>query len=399
MRALELMAAGLGRRFWRGAQLRDLSGSWLGQISALLPLVEAVQLRAAVAGASYGASTLAEQGTYTAPDVFVDPAGFTGVAPDGRPLDGLLYSPITGVKSLIQDGREPVAALAVGGKLLERSLRTMVADVGRSAASVDIASRRHVGYIRMLNAPSCARCVILAGKFYRWNAGFQRHPHCDCRHIPSSESVAGERTVDPYEYFNSLDAAEQDKAFTKAGAQAIRDGSDMFRVVNARSGMSPNGLVTKAGTSKRGFYRGSGPRLTPQGIYSQNLPREETLRLLEVHGYVHSGGQNPAGSIIGQRDGFGQMGRGGASVGAREAVLKARATGVRDPSVRATMTAAERRAFDAQVNWDAVLEGRNPFGRGKLTPTLKAAIENDFRRIIVNGDAAAKITARRAMGG
>jgi hypothetical protein len=63
------------------------------------------------------------------------------------------------------------------------------------------------------------------------------------------------------------------------------------------------------------------------------------------------------------------------------------------------MTAAERRMFDAQRNWDEVSAGRNPFGKGKLTPQLAAAAENDFRNIIVNGDAAAKITARKTMGG
>jgi hypothetical protein len=400
MRALEVATVALGRRFWRGVSLRDLSGSWLGQVERLVPLVEAVQLRAATAGASYGASALAGQGAYEAPEVFVDPAGFVGQSADGRSLQAALYSPVTGVKTLIGRGAEPAAALATGSKFLEWSLRTMVADVGRGAASVDVASRRGVGYIRMLNTPSCSRCVMLAGKFYRWNKGFQRHPLCDCRHIPSTENVADDRTTDPYEYFHSLSAAEQDAAFTKAGAQAIRDGSDMFQVVNSRRGMKPGGLVTSEGTSKRGHYGNTrGPRLTPDAIYARNLPREQTLRELERYGYLLPGGQNPQGAILGQREGFGALGRGGTRVGAREAVLRARETGVRDPNIRATMTAAERRAFDAQANWDAVREGRNPFGRGKLTPQLSAAAENDFRNIIIQGNASAKITARRSMGG
>jgi hypothetical protein len=129
------------------------------------------------------------------------------------------------------------------------------------------------------------------------------------------------------------------------------------------------------------------------------LSREDTLRLLERNGYILPGGQQPEGVLRGQREGFGALGRGGTRVGVREAVLEARRTGERNPAVRATMTAAERRVFDAQVNWDAVLAGRNPYGRGKLTPELAAAVENDFRRIVVNGDAAAKITARQSMGG
>jgi hypothetical protein len=276
----------------------------------------------------------------------------------------------------------------------------MVADTGRAAASVDIAARPRVGYVRMLQLPSCPRCVILAGKFFRWNAGFRRHPRCDCRHIPSTENIAGDVTTDPYEYFRSLDAAEQEKQFGKPAANAIRDGADIFQVVNANRGTKPGGLITSEGTSRRGnFGRGRPPRLTPEGIYAQGLPRTETLRLLEQNGYILPGGQNPGGVIRGQADGFGALGRGGTRVGVREAVLEARRTGERNPAVRATMTAAERRKFDAQANWDAVQAGRNPFGKSRLTPQLAAAAENDFRNIIVNGDAAAKITARKSMGG
>jgi hypothetical protein len=123
------------------------------------------------------------------------------------------------------------------------------------------------------------------------------------------------------------------------------------------------------------------------------------LKLLERHGYILPGGQNPSGVIRGQSEGFGALGRGGTRVGVREAILEARRTGERNPALRATMTAAERRVFDAQSNWDAVQAGRNPYGSGKLTPELAAAAENDFRNIIVSGDAAAKITARKSMGG
>ena len=147
------------------------------------------------------------------------------------------------------------------------------------------------------------------------------------------------------------------------------------------------------------LFRSRAPRLTPEGIYSQGKSREETLRLLEKNGYILPGGQDPGGVLRAGRDGYGQMGRGGTRVGARQAVERARATGVRNPSTRATMTAAELRYFDAQMNWDAVSRGRNPFGRGKLTPELAAAVENDFRRVVLAGDPVAKLTARARMAG
>lgn len=191
---------------------------------------------------------------------------------------------------------------------------------------------------------------------------------------------------DPYEYFQSLSAAEQDRVYTKAGAQAIRDGGDLFQVVNSRRGIKPGGLTTTEGTSRRGNFGRNGPRLTPEAIYGKGLSREATLSELERYGYILPGGQNPLGVIRGQAEGFGQMGRGGTRVGAREAVLKARETGIRDPNVRATMTAAERRVFDAQANWDAVRAGRNPFTNAKnakVTPEVAARVEREYRKHIL----------------
>jgi len=92
------------------------------------------------------------------------------------------------------------------------------------------------------------------------------------------------------------------------------------------------------------------------------------------------------GVIRGQTEGFGQLGRGGRRVGAREAVLRARETGIRDPQVRATMTTAERRVFDAQANWDAVRAGRNPFTNAKnakVTPEVAARVEREYRQYIL----------------
>ena len=399
---LQALAVLSAEALWSEVSLSDLSGSWSEQATLLVPALTGLQARAASAGSIYGATALAQQGLYEAPRRFVDPEAFSGFASDGRTLEGLLYSSVPHVKNLIGAGMAPAEALASGRSYLSGAVRTQVADAARAAAGVDISTRTNVGYVRMLNPPSCSRCSILAGKYYAWNSGFSRHPRCDCIHVPSTEKAitgAGAEGLlhDPYGYFESLSEADQDRLYTKASAQAIRDGGDIFQVVNSRArGMKPGGLVTTEGTSKRGNYgRGRAPRLTPEGIYSQGKSREETLRLLERNGYILPGGQDPAGVLRGSRDGYGQMGRGGTRVGARHAVERARATGVRNPATRATMTAAELRYFDAQMNWDAVSRGRNPFGRGKLTPELAAAVEFDFRRVVLGGDAVAKLTVRR----
>lgn len=374
---------------WAEVSLADLSGSWAAQVPLLVPVLAGVQVKAASAGASYGAATLAEQGLYEAPQHFVNPEAFGGIASDGRSLEGLLYAPIPHVKTLIAGGMDAGQALKQGGKLLTTLTRTQVADAGRGAAGVDTATKRQVSYVRMLNPPSCSRCSILAGRVYRWNAGFQRHPKCDCVHVQTTQIAAAETeglVHDPYEYFRSLSPEEQDRNYTKAGAAAINDGADIFQVVNSRRGVKPGGLVTSEGTSKRGNFGRQGPRLTPEAIYAKGLGREATMKELERYGYILPGGQNPAGVIRGQAEGFGALGRGGTRVGAREAVLRARETGVRDPNIRATMTAAERRMFDAQANWDAVRSGRNPFTNAKnakVPPEVAARVEREYRKHIL----------------
>ena len=378
------------RKAWRQVQVGLLSQSWAVVLrnSGLEETVAELQFKAASLGASYGAGVLAAQGAYVAPDAFVDPMGFSGIASDGRSLSGLLASPVPHTKRLIGNGMDPNVAKVSGGKFAELLVKTQVADAGRSAAGVDVAARVGVGYVRMLNPPSCARCSILAGRFYRWNAGFDRHPGCDCVHVQTTgvEGAESEGLIhDPYEYFSSLSEAEQDRLYGKAEAQAVRDGSDIFQVVNARRGMKPGGLLTTEGTLRRGTF-GRQKRLTPEGIYSQGRSRDETLRLLEENGYILPGGQNPTGSIRGQREGFGALGRGGTRVGARRAVEEARRTGVRNPTTRATMTAAERRTFDAQANWDAVRQGRNPFTNARnaaVTPEVAARVEREYRKQIL----------------
>ncbi|WP_348239952.1 hypothetical protein, partial [Salmonella enterica] len=69
-----------------------------------------------------------------------------------------------------------------------------------------------------------------------WSDGFKRHPMCHCRNIPAAEDTSDDIRTDPMKLFHSLSEAEQNRQFTKAGAQAIRDGADINRVVNSRRG-------------------------------------------------------------------------------------------------------------------------------------------------------------------
>jgi hypothetical protein len=308
MQRLQTVAVVAGRRAWSRIDPGDLSGSWMQGIAVLAGIVATQQERAAVAGAGYVTDALAAQGEYVAPEAFLNPAAFAGTAADGRPLNTLLYSPVTTVKQQLAEGATMASALTAGRGALDMLLRVTVADAGRVASGVNVATRQSVGYVRMLNPPSCPRCSVLAGRFYRWNAGFLRHPKCDCVHVPSkgAEAAKSEGLIhDPYEYFHSLSEQEQNEKYTKAGARAIRDGGDIFQVVNSQRGMSYAGIskdgtrrgqratgFTKEGTTRRGNF-GRKNRLTPEAIYQQAGSREEALRSSNTTGTSCPAGRTP----------------------------------------------------------------------------------------------------------
>lgn len=252
-------------------------------LSELLFLMAAAQESAAKAGADSVASMLAEQDIGADLVGRVNPSAFSGVASDGRDLRGLLS--FTQNPNLVSPAQ------------FDRVVLTQLRDAGRNGASVAIAARPKVsGYVRMIQGATCDRCAILAGSFYRYNTGFQRHPFCDCIHVPASENTAGDLRTDPSAYFDSLSRAEQDKTFTKAGAQAIRDGADMSQVVNARRGMQSaqvlgrNLKVTTEGMTKRGLARSrlgaNKARLMPESIYKLAENRADAVRLLRLYGYI-----------------------------------------------------------------------------------------------------------------
>lgn len=258
----------------------------------LVQIVAAFQLLAARDSASSVPLMLAEQGIPDEPVGAVATAALAGVASDGRTLDGLF-------------------AQASGPGSLDLMVATQIQDAARFAAGIATVARPNVtGYVRMLNPPSCSRCAVLAGRFYKWNQGFLRHPKCDCRHIPSTEALAHDLTTNPNDYFASLSGAEQDRLFTQSGAQAIRDGADISQVVNAWRGggvreaqvFGQNVKVTLEGTTSRGvagkrlgalskdgtsrYRRSQIPRLMPESIYAYATDRDDAIRLLRRFGYI-----------------------------------------------------------------------------------------------------------------
>lgn len=417
----QIKSLGVARRAWRNVSPDYISQSWREQLGGVIQSVTEQQRVAAMSGALSGSLSLGEMGSWGAPDAFVNVSSLSGFAADGRDLDGLLYSPATTAKTRIGNGMGVSDAMDSAAKQLSMIIKTMIADAARQAMGIMVAARPATGYVRMVNPPSCKDCIILAGRFYRWNAGFQRHPNCDCQHVPArvdstAEAIANGWADDPYEVFDGMSEAERARVFGEANAKAIQDGADIYQVVNAQRGMTRTGLFTTEGMTKRGnaarLLQPGQRRATPELIYQwAGDNRAEALRLLEQHGYILPGGQVPGGILRGRVEGFGQFGRGGARRAASQAVLQARATGVRDGSVY-TMTAAERRVYEAERDWLDVLQGRNPWSsaaverRGgakvraadtPLTPQIAAQVEQRYLAAIsTNGEAVAMRQALRA---
>jgi len=314
-------------RLWKRLQGNDLSRSWLNGLGpAMVRAVAAGQLVAASSGQPYIEAMVRADGLgndYSEGASHVQPRQFSGAAADGRTLDSLLYLPVIRTKTLIQGGLTLQEAMTSGLFQLQRMAASEVADAGRGAAGVAmVANHRVTGYVRMVRAGACSRCVILAGRWYRYNADFQRHKRCQCYGVPATDARPGRR-LNPMSFFSNLSRAEQDRRFGVGGATAIRNGADIYKVVNAgRSTITLDAygqkvVATLEGTTRRGEFfqqmrreteQRTGqrfahsaadveqglprfhlrtPRLTPGEIFKLSEDRDELIRLLRRFGYLH----------------------------------------------------------------------------------------------------------------
>jgi hypothetical protein len=272
-------AARESARLWRQLDRRDLSGGWDRALAQLLRVVTAGQLLAAAAGQPYVAAAVTATGAAPQPAAVVVPSAFAGVASDGRSLRSLLLMPLIETKVRIAAGQSVELALNGGLSALVRIVETQVADAGRGAIGVaQVNDAQVLGHERVVNSGACGRCIVLAGRFYRWSAGFRRHPRCHCTMRPVTR---GERRggwtprQTPEGLYYALSPAEKAKSFSAAAQQAITDGANLAQIVNMR------------GVSTTGAPRAAAGRLTPEQVYAQAAgDREQALRLLHVHGYL-----------------------------------------------------------------------------------------------------------------
>lgn len=314
---LALSASRLLTRHWRQVDHNDILRSWRAQVSGAANEITQLQVQSARSAEQYMTAALTDVGrTRQGPQI--NPAGFAGFT---YPLGGqhhpmqlatALQSPAYKTLGYIQHGIPLERALAGGLDNLIMHGSTAVADAGRQADGVaGVTEPQVTGYIRQTEPGACSRCLILSGRIYRTNDGFQRHPNCLCEHVPWLSGESAPAVADPYEAFEAMSREEQDRRFGAGSAQAIRDGADIFQVVNAERGMSTTAHGSRITTEgmARGHARrtlGTGElRMMPEEIYRRlsHIPAGEhydrlVTEFLTKHGYL-VGPQVASGAVRG----------------------------------------------------------------------------------------------------
>ena len=268
---------------------------WRDSIQAVGNRLLLLQVLAATYSDAYLNDVLDAQGAGVNAEGRVNPQAFADLTDGGGSwLQALVFAP----NSVRPTGGADWSRF---GFVANSIVKTGLGDTARGAVQSGMQARPAVtGYVRMLQGTSCARCAILAGRHYKSSVAFDRHKRCDCIHIPAAEDAEGDWTTDPDVYFRSLSREDQDRLFTKAGAETIRMGGDMNQVVNARQGITvaqafgQTVQATTVGTTRRGLagqrLQGRIPRLLPDEIFLQaerlGWDRAETLRQLRRFAYV-----------------------------------------------------------------------------------------------------------------
>lgn len=298
--------------WWKDNAVDVIDALTWAQIEAGVLADETVQLQLETQGAPPSA-------------LHYDPRLLAGRTGDGRTVHGLVGAGVSKVATAYDTGE--VEAVNTAWQQAKRFLviagSTAISDASRSASSASMLATPRTKYVRMINPPTCARCLVLAGRTASTpTMGFKRHPGCDCSMVAVYDWDRRKRDpmyrslyFDNDTYFESLSEADQDKLLGKAGAQAVRDGADFNQVVNARRGMSEvtdkfgnRRKVTTEGTTKRGtaskymqaqlggrFKKTPGSRytrlpvarLTPEEIYKVADGSTDKARvLLHQYGYL-----------------------------------------------------------------------------------------------------------------
>lgn len=298
--ARETVAVRAARHAWSRVDKNNIRGSWAHIKQPLTDILSDVQEQAVNAGLDANVDVMAEIGQYSAPDGLINARSFSGYSAGGVALDEWIDRPAIRALEFIKEGISADEALDRVGGLFSSSVATNLADVIRQAQQADIATRKHMGFIRCCNADACKWCIVLSGKIYRYNTGFERHMNCHCYHLPVNLDDVGsvmDIAPSPIELFNRMSESEQNKTFGIVGARSIRAGADIGQIVNSRLDST---RITKSSRSyfalqlkDKGFTLPSAKdksrkpfrRLTVDECWASGS-RKEVVQRLKDNGYI-----------------------------------------------------------------------------------------------------------------
>lgn len=247
----------------------DFDASWRTVGPRVTVLLAAAQRGAAHDGVSYVEHVLAETGQSAPLDARPVPESLAGVASDGRDLESLTYGSVVKAKQAVAGGATTTQALTKGNQWLDFATITQIADAVRGGSALSRAARPDVtGYVRTLNGPSCSRCTILAGRWYKWSAGFQRHPRCDCQNIETTRGFTGDAYLrDPQVAL--AEGKVTDLTIAEKQALAV-EGADFAGIINAK-------LVGRHGNLSH---------TRVEDILTTTTTHAEAITLLTEHGFM-----------------------------------------------------------------------------------------------------------------
>ena len=257
---------------WRKVDYGNIGGSVTALAGPMAYLV--VSAQEAAARQSEGFMAAVDDYYGVGSDARINPGAFAGMDLAGKSVDSpMLYSPQVMFEALAT-GAAADQVLKAGFNFVSATARTAVMDMGRQADRVQMFARtEYKNWVRQIGPGACSRCIQLAG-ISSYQKAFLRHPNCHCIAVPAAESFDGAIETSPKAYFDQLSREDQNKRFTKAGAEAIREGgADIARIVNARRGALgiKYGPRILPGTSPRTL--GSvGRTMQPRNIGTQTQP-------------------------------------------------------------------------------------------------------------------------------
>ena len=306
---------------WRMVDVDALDSAWDFVAPQMVAAVAAAQVEAARQADRYLAAVDRLQPSGITAQLAYE--SFAGVTLGGREVGPEMYSAVTQTKTLIGQGVPRREAFQAGAAFLATVVGAMVQDIGRQADMTISTAKGYSTYVRVVSPGACSRCAILAGRD-DYSKPFLRHPRCRCQMWPIKGDAADRQgpipddlSASPEEYFEKLSPEEQDRIFTKAGAEAIRAGADPIQVVNARRGylgstppgvnmrrlrpiqigIRPDGsplevYATAEGTTIRGVFGRREFNATADALKDGRYRRTTTLRLMPEQ-IVRMAGNDP----------------------------------------------------------------------------------------------------------